>query len=154
MKRMKKSSMTIAAFALLATLVLVRDAEAEVRVSAVLQTPGLSVRIGTAPVGPYGSIRVGHLPVRTNMNYRIVKRDRLIADRLAWYTGVPVRELIRLRAYGYNWYEIGTWLRLPKTVVRAAFNRNSWSRFTRNGRNIAGYGPDRSKHQKVIVYNH
>ncbi len=154
MKRMKKSSMAIAALALLAALMIVQDAEAEIRVSAALHTPGLSVRIGNAPAGPYGSIRVGHLPVRANARYRIVKRDRLIAGRLARYTRVPARELIRLRAYEYNWFEIGAWLRLPKAVVQAAFNRNSWSRFTCDGRKLAGRRAGRGGHKKVIVYNH
>jgi hypothetical protein len=152
MKRMKKSSMAIAALALLAALMIVRDAEAEIRVSAALHTPGLSVRIGNTPAGPYGSIRVGHLPVRANMHYRIAKRDRLIADRLGWYTGVPARELIRLRAYGYNWFEIGAWLRLPKAIVQASFSHKKWNRFTCGGRNLAGNG--RGRHEKVIVYNH
>ena len=107
MRRMKKSVMAVAALALLATLAAVQDAEAEILISAAIRTPGLSVRIGNAPAGPYGSIRVGHLPVRRNMHYRVLERDRLIAGRLAWYTGVSVRELIRLRAYGYNWFEIG-----------------------------------------------
>ena len=152
MKRSSKSMMAIAALALLATLMIVRDAEAGIHVNAVLHTPGLSIRIGNAQAGPYGGIRVGHLPVRANMRYRIVKRDRLIAGRLAWYTGVPARELIRLRAYGYNWYEIGAWLRLPKSVVRAAYSKKQWNRFTCNGRNIAGRG--RGRHEKIVVYDH
>ncbi|HER42938.1 MAG TPA: hypothetical protein ENO08_00575 [Candidatus Eisenbacteria bacterium] len=154
MNRMKKSLTAVAALALLATIGIARDAEAEIRVSAALHTPGLSVRIGNAPAGPYGSIRVGHLPVRANMRYRIVERDRLIAGRLAWYTGVPVRELVRLRAYGYTWFEIGAWLRLPKAVVQASFNHNKWSRFTRGGGKFAGHGAGHGKHHKVIVYNH
>jgi len=142
MKRMSTSMMAIAALVLLAALMIVRDAQAEIRVGAALHTPGLRVRIGNAPAGPYGSIRVGHLPVLADMHYRIVKRDRLIAGRLAWYTGVPARELIRLRAYGY----------LPKAVVRAAFSRKKWNRFACDGRNIAGRG--RGRHEKIVVYAH
>lgn len=153
MRRMKKSVMAVAALALLATLATVQDAEAEVLISAAIHTPGLSVRIGNAPAGPYGSIRVGHLPVRKNMYYRVVERDRLIAGRLAWYTGVPVRELIRLRAYGYNWFEIGAWLRLPKAVVQASFNQKRWGRFTRGGK-FAGQGNGHGKHEKVVIYGH
>ena len=149
MNRKMKSVMAIAALALLATLVVARDATAEIRISAALHTPGLSVRIGNVPMGPYGSVRVGHLPARRNLHRRIVKRDRLIAVRLARYASVPVRELINLRVYGYNWFEIGAYLRLPKVVVRAAFNAKRWDRFTRGGRHIARYGK-----KKVIVYNH
>ena len=151
MRRMKKSVMAVAALALLATLAAVQDAEAEILISAAIRTPGLSVRIGNAPAGPYGSIRVGHLPVRRNMHYRVLERDRLIAGRLAWYTGVSVRELIRLRAYGYNWFEIGAWLRLPKAVVQASFSQKRWGRFTRG---LAGHGAGHGRHEKVIVYGH
>jgi hypothetical protein len=154
MNRKMKSVMAIAALALLATLVVAQDAMAEIRINAALHTPGLSVRIGNAPTGPYGSIRVRHLPIRRNMHRRIVKRDRLIAGRLAWYTGVPERELIRLRAYGYNWFEIGAYFRLPKVVIRAAFNQRKWSRFTRDGRCLAGHGAGRYGKKKVIVYDY
>lgn len=156
MKRMNKSLMAIAALALIATPLLVGDAEAEteVRFNAILRTPNMSVRIGNVPAGRYGGYRVGHLPVRPRRQYRIIKRDRQIAGRLAWYTGVPVRELVRLRTHGYNWLEIGRWLRLPRRVVRAAFNQRSWKRFTHGGRRLAGHGADRYEHHEVIVYNH
>ena len=154
MRRMRKSLMAIAALALLATPVLVRDAAAELRITAALRTPNVSVRIGNIPAGRYGGYRAGHLPVRSRRQYKILKRDRQIANRLARYTGVPVRELVRLRAYGYNWLEIGRWLRLPKQVVRAAFNKRSWKRFTHGGGRLAGRGADRHGHGEVIVYNH
>jgi hypothetical protein len=154
MKRMLQSLMVIAALALLVVTGLVRDAGAEVRVSATLRTPNVSVRIGNVPPGPHGRIRVRHLPARPRRQYRIVKRDRRIARRLARYTGVPVRELIRLRAYGYNWYEIGHWLRLPRRVVRAAFDKHSWKRFIHGGRRLAGHGKCGYGHGEVVVYDY
>jgi len=154
MKRMRMNSAALAVMILLAVLILVQDAEAEVRINAVLHTPNMSVRIGNTPTGYYGSYRVGYLPIRSNQNYRIVKLDRQIARRLARYTGVPVRELARLRAYGYNWLEIGRWLRLPNRVVRAAFNQRSWNSFLHEGRRLAGHGAGRPEHRRVIVYNH
>ena len=149
MKRLRTSLLAVAALALLVTMALVRDAEAEVRFSAALRTPTVSVRIGNAHRGPYGHVRIGRLPVRPRRHYRIVKHDRRVARRLARYTGVHFRELIRLRAYGYTWFEIGRWLRLPRRVVRAAFNKHSWKRFTRGGGRLArrpGYG-------EIIVYD-
>jgi len=154
MKRMRMSLLALAALALLAGPALVRDAEAEVRFNATLHTPNMSVRIGNMPSGRYVSYRAGHLPIRRNRHYKIIKRDRQIARRLARYTGVPSAELIRLRAYGYNWLEIGRWLRLPNRVVRAAFNQRSWNRFTHGGRWLAGHGNDRHEHRRVIVYNY
>jgi hypothetical protein len=154
MKRMQMNLAALAAMIPLAVLIIVQDAEAEVRFNAALHTPNMSVHIGNTPAGYYGSYRVGHLPMRRNQNYRIVKLDRQIARRLARYTGVPVRELTRLRAYGYNWLEIGCWLRLPNRVVRAAFNQQSWNRFLHEGRRLAGHGTGRHEHRRVIVYNH
>lgn len=154
MKRMLKSLMVIAALALLATQVLVGDAAAEIRFDATLRTPNVRVRIGNVPARPYGRIKVGHLPARPRRHHTIVKIDRRIARRLAWYTGVPIRELIRLRAYGYNWFEIGRYLRLPRRVVRAAFNKRSWKRFTHGGRRMAGRGEGRYGHDEVVIYDY
>ena len=152
MNRMRMSLLAFAALALLVGPGLVRDAEAEVRFNATLHKPNMSIRIGNIPSGRYGSNRAGYLPIRGNRHCNIVKRDRQIAGRLARYTGVPTRELIRLRASGYDWLEIGRWLRLPNRVVRAAFSKRSWSLFVQEGRRFAGHGTDRPERRRVIVY--
>lgn len=154
MERMRISLLALAALALLVGPALVRDAEAEVRFNATLHTPNMSVRIGNVPSGRYGSYRAGHLPIRRDRHYKILKRDKQIARRLARYTGAASAELIRLRAFGYNWLEIGRWLRLPDRVVRAAFNQRSWNRFVHEGRRLVGHGAGRHGHNRVIVYNH
>jgi hypothetical protein len=153
MKKMCVISAALAALALSAAPVLVQDALAEVAFSATVRTPNVSISIGNIPTVYGGSYRVGYLPARSYMRYRIAERDRLIAGRLSWYTGVPAGELIRLRAYGYNWFEIGTWLRLPKAVVKASFNERKWDRFAYAGRHPGGHGPAHGKPHKVIVYN-
>jgi len=153
MKRIGVISAGLAALALFAAPVLVQDVLAEVVFSATVRTPDIAVSIGNVPTVYGGSYRVGHLPVRGYLHYRILERDRLIAGRLSWYTGVPAGELVRLRARGYSWFEIGRWLRLPKTVVQASFSERKWSRFAHAVRYPAGHGPARGKPHRVIVYN-
>ena len=67
------------------------------------------------------------MPVRRRV-YRIAQHDLRVARRLAWYSGVPARELIRHRRYGYTWVEIGRWYHMPRRVVRAAMSRRHWNR--------------------------
>lgn len=137
---MKKTRMIFLGFmvlALFAGTVIVRNAEAEVRISATLYTPNVHLRIGNAPVSPYAGFMTGPLPVRRHY-YEVTAHDRNIARRLARYTGVPVRRLILLRGYGYNWFGIGGWLHLPRPAVHAAMRQQSWNRFLREQKLLAG----------------
>jgi hypothetical protein len=59
----------------------------------------------------------------------VSKRDKKIARRLGRYTGVPKRELLRLKRMGYSWREIGNWLGISKQAVRAAKSKGRWARF-------------------------
>jgi hypothetical protein len=149
MRGMRSILLGLVTAALLVGCALVADAEAEIRFNASLHAPGVSVQIGNAPPGyrVYGS---GYLPVRRLSAYRIARMDRQIARRLAWYTGVSSRKLIRLRAKGYDWFEIGHWLRLPQPVVRAAFAKRSWDRFIHGRQRLAGT-PRRGRH-RVACY--
>jgi hypothetical protein len=122
--------MILAALVLAAGTLVATDAVAEIRISAVVQTPIASVRIGTTPAGHPIMRPVRPLPLR-RIVYRVNRHDMLIAERLGWYTGVPARELLRHRNYGYSWYEIGNWLYVPGRVVRAAMTQVSWDRFLR-----------------------
>jgi hypothetical protein len=135
MRKTRLSMLILIELALLFVSGLSRSAEAGIRVTATLHTPDVHVRIGGAPRG----YTIGHLPVRRPGRHMVGRRDRAIALRLARYTGVPARRLIRLRTYGYTWFEIGRWLRLPPQVVRAAMDRRSWSRFRRSGARIVRY---------------
>jgi hypothetical protein len=80
------------------------------------------------------------LPIRVRGHFKIQKQDRMIARRLARYTGMPARELIGMKRLGYNWFEIGRWLYLPRPVVRAAMHERSWRRFLRMERRLAMSG--------------
>lgn len=130
---------------------IVQDAEAVIRVGVSLHAPNVRVRVGNTSYGRYRRSRVVRIPVRRHTYYRIAKHDRMIARRLAWYTGVPAKRLIRLRRFGYRWFEIGRWLDLPRPVVRAAMHQRSWNRFLRTGRH-AGYGPRRHKRVHDVTY--
>ena len=136
---MRQKRMILLGLIVLALLVgpgFMRPAEAQVRVSATVRTPNVRVSIGNTHPGYHLIGRRGHLPMRGRRLFTLSKQDRVIARRLARYTGVPAREIIQARRYGYNWFEIGRWLRLPRFAVRAAMNQRSWNRFIRGERRI------------------
>ena len=153
MKRMRMNLLILIGLALLVIPCIVQGAEAEIRFNAALRTPNVSVRIGNTPIGPYRLYRGGYLPIRMLQRYRIRERDQRIALRLSRYTGVPVRELIRLRRRGYTWIEIGRWLRLPPPVVSAAMNQKSWKRFLREERMYARHGANRRSRRGAIYFD-
>ncbi len=126
MRRMQMSLLSVVALIL---LVVPGIAEAGIRFNATLFTPDMHISIGNKPSGQYRSYRTGHLQIRRHRHYKVGRRDREIARRLAWYTGVPLRDVIRLKRLGYQWFEIGRWLRVRRPVIRAAMNQRSWNRF-------------------------
>jgi len=113
---------------LLLTLGAVDQAQARIRVQATVRTPYGNIQIDNGAYHPTRGYRQA-LPVRHFDNYRETQRDRMIAGRLARFTGAPQRELMQLRKQGYNWNEIGRWLDVPNGVVRAAQSGKSWKRF-------------------------
>jgi hypothetical protein len=125
----------------------VDNAEAKVRVQATVRTPYGAVHIDNGSPARYRSPRVlparGHYYVKT----AITKRDRKIAKRLARYTGVSQREILRLRRQGYRWGEIGNWLDLPRPVIRAAQHQQSWQRFLRHNRGYEKCGTRSHRNQ-------
>jgi hypothetical protein len=106
-----------------------QNAQAGVRVKATINTPNARVHFTNRPFGHYRSYTREVLPLRMYKHAKINKRDRMVARRLAGYTGVPKRTLINLRARGFRWFEIGRWLYVPRPVVRAAMNQRTWKRF-------------------------
>jgi hypothetical protein len=150
-KRMSLLSLLALALLVLALPGIVQDAEAVIRVSASLHTPNVRVRVGNTSYSRYRHARVVRVPVRRRMYYRIAKHDWRIAQRLAWYTGVPAKKLIRLRRHGYRWFEIGRWLDLPRPVVQAAMHKRSWKRFLRTGL-VDGHGPRGHKKIRIVTY--
>ncbi|MBN1164497.1 MAG: hypothetical protein JXB45_07955 [Candidatus Krumholzibacteriota bacterium] len=137
---MKRTLISLISFIILALLVvsgIAREAEAETRISATLRVPNLSVRIGNTSLERYQFRARAQLPARRYREVRIIKQDRDIALRLARYAGVPYRTLIQIRRRGYSWFEIGSYLRLPRTVVSAAMHQQTWKHFLLEERRIA-----------------
>lgn len=137
MKTRFLSPLILSALILLAVTVAGSDARAEVRVGLTVRTPGLLVSVGDAGLVVAGR----HRPVRVPRAVPIVhvdREDRRVARRLADYTGVDERELLRLRRHGWSWREIGRELGLSGRVVRAAATERSWRAFL-DGRKPAGW---------------
>jgi len=150
-KRMSLLSLMALALLVLALPGIARDAEAVITVRASLHTPNVRVGVGNTSYSRYRHARVVRIPVRRRTYYRIAKHDLRIAQRLAWYTGVPAKKLIRLRRNGYRWFEIGRWLDLPRPVVQAAMHKKSWNRFLRTGL-VDGHSPRRNKKIRIVTY--
>lgn len=128
-----KKRMTLLSIAALALLVgpgMVQTAGADVRVNATLRTPNVTIRVGNTPYGHYRNRVYKPLPARRVVRQvAITVHDRRIAFRLSWYTGVPSGEMLMMKSRGYTWYQIGTWLRLPRAAVHAAMDLRTWNRF-------------------------
>jgi hypothetical protein len=136
---MRLNLLAVSTLALIAGCGIVSNASAVVRVEATVRTPNVRVRVSNKPA--HYPIRVRKpLPMRGYGHHRMLAQDRMIARRLARYTGVPARELIHMKRLGYNWFEIGRWLYLPRPVVRAAMHERSWRRFLRMERRLAFSG--------------
>jgi hypothetical protein len=153
MRKTRMSLLSLIVPTLLIGSCIAKDAEAGVRFDATLRTPNVRARIGNMPPSHYRSYKGGYLPVRKHGHYRVTKQDQAVAHRLALYTGVPAGELIKLKRYGYSWFEIGQWLYLPRPVVRAAMGEQSWKRFLIMERRHARYGPYRSKVNRITYFD-
>ena len=129
MKKLRKTILSIMPLALLMGICTVQNAQAGLRVKATLQTPNARIYVGNTSYGHNRSYTREVLPIRKFKHFKLSKQDRMIARRLAQYTGVPARKLIQLKSCGYRWAQIGRWLYLPRPVVRAAMNQKSWKRF-------------------------
>lgn len=149
---MRRMRMTLAA-AVLVFALSAGSVEADgmdVRFDASINTPGMSVRIGNMPHGRYYQARRRPLPARRIQQVRLDRIDWRIADRMAWYTGVPERRLIRLRRMGYSWGEIGRWLGMSRPAIRATRHMKSWKRYIREERMYARNGGRAHKQHKKI----
>ncbi len=128
MRRKRMMTIALAAMVLAACMMTVTDAAAGVRLTAAVRTPYVSVRIGNAPAFRPVVGRIRPMPARRRI-YRVLKNDVRIARRLAWYSGLPAGDLITYRRFGYSWFEIGRWFRMPGPVVRAAMSVRTWNRY-------------------------
>jgi len=147
------SLLGLVALALAAGILTVQEAHAKVRVSATLRAPNVRVHFGNTSSCRFHNCNIRHMPIRQYHIYKTSKRERTIAVRLARFTGVPSRELLRMRRQGYRWFEIGRWLDLPRPVVRAAMNQRTWKRFLREQQWIARHGNDRRRVRGVAYSN-
>ncbi len=127
------------ALALMLTMIPASHAKAAVVIRASIGTPHAGVMLGYNTVPAVRNTRYVHLrplPVRRYAVLHITKHDRRMARRLADYTGVSRRELLRLRRQGYSWREIGSWLNVRPVVVRAARSARTWDDFLYGGRPV------------------
>ncbi len=148
MKREQMGRMAISAAAFTAVAAFATRTDARVRVRAEINVPVAWVYPGNAPSCYDDAHYYRRAPARRHVYLEIKKKDRRIARRLAWFSGVPARELVRLRMNGFGWFEIGRIIYVPRPVVRAAMHRRSWNRLladewirartgvTRRGRNF------------------
>jgi hypothetical protein len=146
MKTIKKNLIYLPALALLLVIGAADQAQARIRVKATVRTPHGVVRVDNGPYRPAYEYRRA-LPVRYHQEFRVTKRDRKIAKRLARYTGVPKRELIQLKRQGYSWREIGRWLGISPQAVKASKSHKKWKRFLKRERRhgyceVGGYYDD------------
>jgi len=152
MKRIQASLMSLVALALLGS-VAADTASAGVRVKATLRTPTLVVRTGNVHVDHDPYCRIEPATIRVHQRGRVTAYDRVIARRLASYTGVPTRRVLKLRRQGYTWFGVGRFLHLRPRVVRAAFQQRSWNRFMRRHAEFARHpGPHRRNVMHVDEY--
>ena len=146
MKKERMRRMTLAAVTFTVAAVFAAQAGAEIRVAATVNAPGVSIHASNMPSCNNYVRYDRRMPARGCVRYDITKRDLRIARRLAWYSGVPAREIVRLRRRGFRWFEIGRMIYVPRPVVRAAFHQRTWNRFVREERMHAKrYG--RRKHR-------
>jgi hypothetical protein len=119
---------------------LIADARAGVRVDVAVNTPNVRIHAGNDPSCHYCIDQDRRIQNRRYNRYEafeLTRRDRMIARHMTWYTGVRLGEVIRLRRHGYNWFEIGQYLHMPRPIVRAAMNQKSWDRFLHQQRRHA-----------------
>lgn len=126
---------------------------ADIRVDARVRTPHVDIRVGNRP-GPQVHPRYeGPRPHRKyDHHYRLGRRDRQVAQRLAWWSGVPRRVLLAERADGWRWKQIGRWYDIHPRVVHAARNHRSWQRFVES-HEYAGRGRGRGDHRGGVAWS-
>ncbi len=120
---------------LIAGAAAVEEARAEIRVRATLNTPQVRLHVSNAPSGPQRYMVRDRGSYHYRNRHQVSRRDRLVAKRISRYCGIPRRELIDLRWYGYTWREIGRWYELPRPLIRAANGDDrKWRRWLKHHR--------------------
>lgn len=146
MKTKQASIIGLLTLILIAGSAITDDARAGIKVRATLTTPQVRVHYSNAPAKHYRRVVREHRTYRERNRHPLTRHDYRVAKRLSHYTGIPRRELIDLRRYGYTWREIGRWYDLPRPLMQAATDHRSsrrWQRFERDhgrrGREVCRY---------------
>jgi hypothetical protein len=142
----QKAIMGLITLAIILGSSFVPDAEAGIRVNAIVRTPNVRVHYTNSTNYHRGHVRVIEPTCRVTLP--ITQRDRKIARRLSNYTGVSARRMLKMRRNGYYWGEIGNWIGVHRTVVVAAKNGQSWKRFLREEARLARRDDDRRPKRK------
>jgi len=121
----------IIAFGIILGTLVASQARAEIRVNARVRVPGGVIQIDNGVHRHH----VGRPTVIRELN----RQDRKIARRLARYTGVAKRDILRLRRVGYRWNEIGRWLELSRRTMQAAKHADTWARFMKRQKRLSRY---------------
>lgn len=129
MKNIRNPITIMMPLALLISVCMAQDIQAGVRVKAAINTPSVRIQFSNMPLDHYRIFTRKAFPVRVHKHFKIGKQDRMIARRLARYTGLPARVLVNARARGYTWFEIGRRMFLPRPVVLAAMHKKTWKHF-------------------------
>jgi hypothetical protein len=133
MKTRQASIIGLLTMILIAGAAAVDEARADLRVRATLRTPRVHVRVSNVPDRHHRYIVRDHR-YRGDI-HSLSRRDHLVAKRIARVTGIPRRELLELRSYGYGWRGIGRWYDIPRPLIRAAQADNrTWKRWLKRGR--------------------
>ncbi|MBN2070117.1 MAG: hypothetical protein JW814_01570 [Candidatus Krumholzibacteriota bacterium] len=129
---------------------LAEDTAAQVRFNAVLKTPDIQIRAGNDSYRHRGNVRIYHGQIRPGRSAPAVYEDRKIAFRLAAWSGIRERKLIRMRRHGYRWAQIGRFYNIPPGVVRAAMDQRQWNRFLEKEMRITGNSHGRGRRVAVV----
>ncbi len=133
MKKMRMTLLGVSAAALLGSIMVPATVDAKTRVHVAVKTP--HVKVGVTNTSRHLDNRGGFHPVRT---YDVGNRNRAIALRLASYTGVSPKVMLRLKRRGFNWVQIGRRIGISRQVVKAAMYPHTWKRFLRLERQRCG----------------
>ncbi|MCP4571710.1 MAG: hypothetical protein GY838_05105 [bacterium] len=110
------------------------EARAEILVKATVTTPQVRLHLSNAPAGHNRYVARDRGSYRHRIRRHVSRIDRAMAKRLARVTGIPRRELLDQRRFGYTWREIGRWYDLPRPMIRAASDHRSWKRWLQRDR--------------------
>jgi len=117
----------------------IQSAQAGIRIFGRVDTPQVSVRVGTS-LPPSGRVivraprpQIVHRPVVVERCGPVLSpRDHEIAWRLSYLSGIAEHRLLHLRRNGYDWRGIGHVYDLPLSMMHASFSDRAFDRYLRH----------------------